>query len=132
MGTHAAATFEVKSWDEKPYEEIEDGKKLTRASVVQSCHGDIEGEAKVEYLMAYRSDGTASFVGLQRVIGSVGGRAGSFVLQIAGSFDGTTAKGTWFAVAGSGTGELQGLRGEGGFAATHGPRGSMTLDYDIE
>lgn len=40
--------------------------------------------------------------------------------------------GTWFVVAGSGTGELSGLRGEGGFRAALGENAQVTLDYWFE
>lgn len=132
MTVHATATFEVKAWEEKPYDEIDEGPKLTRASVTKSFSGDIEGEGTVEYLMIHRDDGSASFVGLERVIGRVGDRSGSFVLQHTGTFEGGTAKTTWFVVPGSGTGDLRGLRGEGGFASAHAERYSITLDYDFE
>jgi hypothetical protein len=131
MSTHATGTFHVETWDEKPYEEIGDKAKLTRATVTQSFRGVIEGEGKVEYLMAYREDGTASFVGLQHVAGEVGGRSGSFVLQLAGTFEGGVAKAGWFVVTGAGTGDLRTLRGGGGFEASHGPDGTVTLDYDF-
>src|SRR5438477_7731508 len=113
MTTHATGTFEVKSWNEKPYEEIGEGAKLTRASVTQSFQGDIEGEGTVEYLMMYPNEKFASFVGMHRLVGRVGGQSGSFVLQLSGTFEGGLAKADWFVVAGSGTGELLGLRGEG-------------------
>ena len=132
MSIHATATFEVKAWKEKPYDEIDEGPKLTRASVTKSFSGDIEGEGTVEYLMIHRDDGSASFVGLERVVGRVGDRSGSFVLQHTGTFEGGTAKTTWFVVPGSGTGDLRGLRGEGGFASAHAERYSVTLDYDFE
>ncbi len=132
MTVHATATFEVKAWEEKPYDEIDEGPKLTRASVTKSFSGDIEGEGTVEYLMIHRDDGSASFVGLERVVGRVGDRSGSFVLQHTGTFEGGTAKTTWFVVPGSGTGDLRGLRGEGGFASAHAEHYSVTLDYDFE
>jgi hypothetical protein len=132
MSSRATGTFEVKSWDEHPYLEIEDGGKLTRASVTQSFTGDIEGEGAVEWLMCYRKDGTADFVGLQRVVGRIGDRSGSFVLQNTGTFDGKQAKGPWSVVPGSGTGNLRGLRGKGEFGAPHGPKASFTLDYDFD
>ena len=88
MSFHAKAKFKVKSWDEKPYDEIEDGPKLTRATVAKSYSGDIEGDGTVEYLMIHREDGSASFVGLERVVGAIGDRQGSFVLQHSGSFEG--------------------------------------------
>ncbi len=132
MSKRATATFQVKSWDEKPYNEIDEGPKLTRASVTKSFRGDIEGEGTLEYLMIHRDDGSASFVGLERVVGRVGDRSGSFVLQHSGTFEGGTAKVTWFVVPGSGTGDLRGLRGEGGFASAHAEDYPITLEYDFE
>jgi len=132
MSSHAQGTFEVKSWDEKPYQEIEGGGKLTRASVSQAFHGDIEGEGTAEYLMMHRADKTADFVGLLRVVGRLGGRAGSFVLEIKGTFDGKAAKGAWSVGLGAETGDLRGLRGQGGFEAPLGPNGTYTLDYELE
>ncbi len=132
MKHSAAATFQVKNWDEKPYEEHDEGLKLTRATVSKSFQGDIEGEGTVEYLMVHRGDGTANFVGVERVVGRIGERSGSFVLQHSGTFEGGTAKATWFVVPGSGTGELRGLRGEGGFASGHAEDYPITLEYDFE
>jgi Protein of unknown function (DUF3224) len=132
MTAHASGTFKVRSWDEETYTENEDGGKLTRASVTQAFAGDIEGDGNVEWLMCYRPDKTADFVGLQRVSGQLGERSGSFVLRTEGVFDGTEAKGDWTVVAGSGTGELRGLRGTGAFSAPVGPDASLTLDYDFE
>ncbi len=132
MSTHATATFEVKSWDEQPYQEFEGGTKLTRASVTTSYHGDIEGEGTLEYLMFYGEDGSASFVGLERVVGRVGNRSGSFVLRHSGAYEGGTAKATYVVVPGSGTGDLRGLRGEGDFALSgHAQHYPITLDYDF-
>ena len=129
----ATATFKIEEWDEKPYAEMEDGRKLTQASVRQALSGGIEGEAKVEWLMCYRSDQTADFVGLESIVGRIGDRSGSFVaLHSAGSFDGTVARGELSIVPGSGTGELQGLRGNGEFTAPHGGEPSLTLDYELE
>ena len=132
MRKHAKATFGIKSWDEKPYNEMDGTPKLTRASVTKSYQGDITGEGKAETLMMYRDDGTASFVGLERVVGSVGGRSGSFVLQHRGTFKEGIATVTLVVVPDSGTGDLRGLRGDGKFAVGHQPPYSMTLDYDFE
>ena len=88
----ANARFAIKSWDEKAYSEGQDLPRLTRASVTKRFSGDIEGEGQVEYLMMYRSDGSATFVGLERFIGRVGSRSGTFVLQRTGVFEGGQAK----------------------------------------
>ena len=131
MTTHVTGTIETKTWGEQPYDEIEGLPKLTRGSMTESFHGDIEGDATVETVMVYRDDGSASFVGLQRVIGRIGDRSGSFVLQASGTFEGGTGKCAWLVVPGSGTGDLRGLQGEGGYV-WDGQTTRLTLDYDFE
>jgi hypothetical protein len=131
MSTHAKGHFTVTSWKEKPYKEFGDGPKLTRASVAQSFEGPIEGEGTTEYVMAHRRDGTATFVGITHVQGRIGGHEGHFVLQTMGSFDGTTARGTWTVAPGLGGGSLKELNGVGGFEAPMGPEGIYALDYNI-
>ncbi len=131
MSTRATGSMDLKSWDEHPYSEIDGGPKLARASVTQSFSGDIEGEGTLEYLMLYQGD-SASFSGLERVVGRIGARSGSFVLQHNGLFEGATARSTLSVVPGSGTGDLRGLRGGGSFAWSHGQPGAITLDYDFE
>lgn len=134
MSTHASATFETKQWDESPYNEADGLPKMTRASVTQSIAGDIEGEGAVEYLMTYGGE-AASYVFVQRVIGSLGGRTGSFVIQGSGDYspEASKASGTYAVVPRSGTGDLTGLLGTGSFEAPAGSRGgTMTLDYDLD
>jgi Protein of unknown function (DUF3224) len=131
MATHAEGTFDVTSWDENPYEEIGGGAKLTRASIGQKLSGDLEATGTSEVLMYYRPDGTATFTGYQRVVGRIGDRSGSFVLQSTGAFDGNEARTAWSVVPGSATDGLEGLRGEGVAVAPPGMRGTFTLDYDL-
>ena len=129
--TRANARFAIKSWDEKPYSEGPDLPKLTRASVVKTFTGDIEGEGRVEYLMMYRSDGSATFVGLERIVGRIGGKAGSFVLQRTGVFENGRAKESYSVVPGSANGALTGLRGEGSTDVGHGMEHPFSLSYEL-
>ena len=131
MKSTANARFAIKKWDEKPYSEGQDLPKLTRARVMKTFTGDIEGEGQVEYLMMYRGDGSAAFVGLERITGRIGGKAGTFVLQRTGVFEGGQAKESYTVVSGSGTGELQGLRGDGDSAVGHGMEHPFTLSYEL-
>jgi hypothetical protein len=131
MKNVANARFAIKNWDEKPYGEGQDLPKLTRAAVTKTFSGDISGQGHVEYLMMYRSDGSATFVGLERVVGNLGGRAGSFVLQRTGIFENGEAKESYFVIPGSGTGELHNLRGEGTSAVGHGIEHPLTLNYEL-
>jgi hypothetical protein len=131
MKKSANARFAIKSWDEKPYSEGEDRPKLTRASVTKTYAGDIDGEAHVEYLMMYRSDGTAAFVGLEQVIGRIGDKTGTFVLQRAGVFEDGQAKESYSVIPGSATGELRGLLGDGSSAVGHGMEHPFELTYEL-
>ncbi len=132
MSTHAEGTIEMKSWEERPYAETEGTPKLARANGSDLYHGEIEGEATFEYLMMYHDDGAASYVGLERVVGRLGERQGSFVLQLSGRFENGVVKATWSVVSGSGTDELRGLRGEGGLTWQDVQHTAITLDYDFE
>jgi len=131
MKKSAKARFAIKSWDEKPYHEGQDQPKLTRASVIKTYTGDIEGEAQVEYLMMYRRDGSATFVGLERVVGRIGGKTGTFVLQRTGIFESGQAKESYSVVPGSATGELEGLLGDGSSAVGQGMEHPFTLSYEL-
>ena len=131
MRKSANARFAIKSWDEQPYSEGPDLPRLTRANVTKTYTGDIEGEGHVEYLMMYRSAGSATFVGLERVVGRLGGKTGTFVLQRTGIFEGGQAKESYSVIPGSGTDELQGLLGDGNSAVGHGMEHSFALSYEL-
>jgi hypothetical protein len=67
------------------------------------------------------------------VVGRLGERSGSFVLRSTGTWEDGTATTTWSVVPGSGTGELAGLAGEGGYVARSGEAEiPYTLDYRLE
>jgi hypothetical protein len=132
MATSATATFQIEGWDEDDIMETDDGAKVTRAKVSRSFEGDIEGASTVEWLMAYDEDGSATFVGIERIVGSIGGRTGTVVLRHVGAFDGQVAKADLLVVSGSGTGELRGVRGEGSFEAGLGPDGVRSISLDVE
>ena len=129
---HASGRIDVKTYEPQPYEEVADGPNLVEIHVTETFSGAIQGEGVVRFLQAVRTDESASFVGIERVTGSIDGRQGSFLLQDAGTLEGQTVNGDWFVIPGSGTGELTGLRGEGGFSAQLGQHASITLDYWFE
>jgi hypothetical protein len=131
MKKNANARFSIKGWDEKPYNEGEGLPKLTRASVTKTFTGDIEAESSVEYLMMYRSDGSAMFTGLERVTGRIGDKSGTFVLERTGVFEGGQAKESYSVVPGSGTGQLSGLSGEGNSSVGHGSDLPFSLSYEL-
>jgi hypothetical protein len=70
----------------------------------------------------------ATYAGYERVVGTLGGRSGSFVLRLAGGFEEGTARTTWTVVEGTGTGDLAGLEGEGGYVARH---SQLEIAYEL-
>jgi hypothetical protein len=132
MTAHAEGTFTLTGWEEVTYQELDGDAKLTRARIDQAFSGGIEAAGSSQSLMYYRPDGTAAFMGLQRMTGQVDGHTGSFMLQTEGRYDGGEAKTRWLVIPGSGTDELQSLRGEGTAVAPHGPNGTFTFDYDLD
>src|SRR5688572_1141342 len=106
MKTKGHATFTLKQWEEKPYLEMEDGAKLTKSFNIYTYEGDITGECHLEYLMAYNPDQSGSSVGIERIVGTLGGKTGSFVIQRSGTFSKDGVWETWSVVPGSATGEL--------------------------
>jgi hypothetical protein len=130
--TRAGAVITVHNYQPAAYDEPPEGPALTRIHVEESFSGDMTGDGVAEFLQAARADGSASFVGIERVTGTVAGRNGTFLLQDAGTVRDNIVSGDWFVIPGSGTGELAGLRGTGGFRANLGEGAQVHLDYWFE
>jgi hypothetical protein len=130
--TKAKATITVRKYEPKEYEKPTVGPVLAQIHVEENFSGDITGNGVVEFLQAARADGSASFVGIERVTGMIGGKQGTFLLQDTGVLEGKVVSGDWFVIKGSGTGELSGLRGEGGFRANLGESAEVQLNYWFE
>jgi hypothetical protein len=129
MSTTGSATFSSKAWEETPYAEMDAGRKLTRVHAVFIYEGDIEGEGIVDYLMAYSPDGTGNFVGLEKIVGRIGDRSGSFVAKHSGTFDPKSVTTRWDFVPGLGTDGLDGITGGGNLKLEgHGPY-AFTFEY---
>jgi hypothetical protein len=109
MHINAKGEFQVKGWDEKPYHE-EGSWKQTLAIVHQAFSGEITGKGAARWLMSYAPHGTAHFVGLQHVVGTIQGRVGTFVLETIGDFDGQMARWRASVIADSATNRLSGLK----------------------
>jgi len=130
--TRAEAVITVHKYEPVAYDQPGEGPVLTRIHVEENFSGDIAGGGVVEFLQAGWADGSASFVGIERVTGTIAGRSGTFLLQDAGTVERQAVSGDWFVLPGSGTGELAGLRGEGGFSANLGEGAQVHLDYWFE
>ena len=129
--TRATAKVTVQSSEVKPYDQTT-SPALTEIHITETFSGDIDGESTVRALALQRDDKSASQVSMQRFSGKLAGRQGAFVLQGSETVSNGKIKATWFVVPGSGTGDLSGLRGEGGFEGGFGKGSDGWLDYWFE
>ena len=130
--TTLTTKFEIKSWDEKPYRELPDGRAFKRADVVLAGGADGALDATWESELYYEADGTSTFVGLMHVTGTLDGRAGEFVMEGSGTYDGTEARIKSKIIASAG--DLSGLTGTSEHVSTHAdyPHWPMKLTYELE
>jgi len=108
---HARGTFDVKMTPQKPEDGVGDP-GIGRMGIDKQFHGDLEAHSLGQMLAAMSPvKGSAGYVALERVVGTLGGKKGSFVLQ----HTGTMARGvpglSVTVVPDSGTDELVGLTG---------------------
>jgi uncharacterized protein DUF3224 len=94
------------------------GIALVRDTLTEHFAGGIDGEGRAEHLRHLHPDGSNTFVGIERITATIGGRHGSVSLTCHGttSSDGVV-HGVWHVVPGSGADGLTGLRGRGEFTA---------------
>lgn len=89
----ASGEFTITAGHEETYSERDPG-RLTRAGATQAFSGGIDGVGRIEWLMCFRADRTADFVGLQEIDGAIEGRRGALVLTSGGSHDGVRSTGS--------------------------------------
>ena len=106
---HATGTFDVKI---TPQPSDEKDSLLGRMSLDKQFHGDLVGTSKVQMLTASTAvKGSAGYVAIEQVTGTLAGRSGSFVLQHSGTMTRGAPELTIKVVPDSGTGQLEGLAG---------------------
>ena len=112
MALHASGTFEVKLSPQPPEDKAE-GATLGRMSIDKQFHGDLEGTSKGQMLTAMTDvKGSAGYVAIERITGTLHGHSGSFVLQHSGTLTKGAAQQSITVVPDSGTGQLAGLTGK--------------------
>jgi hypothetical protein len=111
MATHASGTFEVKLNPQPPDDKVGDP-TVGRMSIEKQFHGDLEATSKGQMLTAMTDvKGSAGYVAIERVRGTLHGRSGSFALQHSGTMTRGTPQLSVTVVPDSGTGQLVGLAG---------------------
>jgi Protein of unknown function (DUF3224) len=112
MATHASGTFEVKLSAQPSVENVGDP-SVGRLSIDKQFHGDLDAISKGEMLAAGTDvKGSAGYVAIERVTGTLHGRIGSFALQHCGVMTRGAPQLSITVVPDSGTGQLIGLAGK--------------------
>ncbi len=112
MTTRASGAFDVKLTPQGSGDKAGDT-TLGRMSIDKQFHGDLEGTSKGEMLTAGTSvQGSAGYVAIEKVEGSLQGRHGTFILQHSGTMTRGAPQLTITVVPDSGTGGLSGLSGK--------------------
>ncbi len=128
--THATGTFDVKLTPRAP-DDSTDHSALGRMVIDKQFHGDLEATSQGQMLAAMSSvQGSAGYVAMERVTGTLHGRRGSFVLQHSGTMTRGTPHLSVTVVPDSGTDELTGLSGTMEIII-EGKQHSYDFDYTI-
>jgi len=119
---HGAFTVNVQPLTPPPADGI------GRFSIDKQIHGDLEATSKGEMFSAGDpKQGSAGYVAIEVVTGTLAGKHGSFALQHLATMDKSGLKMTVIVVPGSGSGELKGI--EGTFTI-HIDKGQHSYDFD--
>jgi hypothetical protein len=112
MTNHANGTFEVKVSPQKPDNPVAESANLGRMSIDKQFHGDLDATSKGEMLSVMGGmKGSAGYVAVERVTGTLHGRSGSFALQHFGVMNRGVPELKVIVVPDSGDGRLEGLSG---------------------
>ena len=106
---HASGSFDVQVTPQA--QDQAEGTMLGRMSLDKQFHGDLVGTGKGEMLTAGTDAGSAVYVAIERVTGTLHGRAGTFVLLHNGAMTRDSQQLTITVVPDSGTSQLAGLAG---------------------
>ncbi|MEO8023438.1 DUF3224 domain-containing protein [Polaromonas sp.] len=130
MPSHATGTFEVKLLPQ-PLSNTEAGPLMGRLSISKIFSGDLQATSQGEMLSAGTAvKGSAGYVAMECVTGTLQGRSGSFVLQHSGTMNRGAPQLTVSVVPDSGTGELAGITGTLSIQIADGKH-SYAMDYEI-
>jgi hypothetical protein len=132
----ANATFELSNQRQVPTADdvaAVVGVELTHSAFEKTFTGDLEATSITEMLATRSPTGGAGYVAMERVVGRLDERVGTFVLLHLGTIDGAGEPvGHWVIVPGSGTGELSGVSGHAHIGADADGTHRLQLHYEID
>lgn len=129
--TTTTGRFDLTRWDEEVYDEAE-GAKLLRVGNAKTLEGGIAGTSEAQLLQAFAQEGSAAYVGIERVSAEIDGRKGTFVLRHSAVGNASGGSAGVDVVPDSGTGELRGLRGEMTISRTADGEHTYSFVYELD
>lgn len=109
------------------------GVDLSRSVFEKNFSGDLDASSITEMLATRTDSGGAGYVAMERIVGQLHDRVGTFVLLHMGTIDGDGAPvGHWVIVPGSGTGELTGIGGHAHIGAEADGTHRLQLHYELD
>jgi hypothetical protein len=128
---HASGSFEVKMSPQAQEDGVGDP-SIGRMALDKQFHGGLEATSRGQMLAAMTDvEGSAGYVAIERVTGTLDGRRGTFALQHSGTMTRGVPQLTITVVPDSGTGELLGLAGVMTIEITDGKH-SYKFEYTIK
>ena len=104
--------------------------ELSRVHISRTFSGDLEGESTAELMIA-KSEGGGGYVCHDRVTGTLRGRTGGFVFQHTGVMGPDGITNTGVIVPGTGSGDLEGITGDGAMLVDDQGDHTLTLEYKL-
>ena len=133
MILHASGPFDVKLTPQRPDSIVAQVANLARMSIDKQFHGELEATSKGEMISVQTDiEGSAGYVAMERVTGTLKGRQGSFVLQHSGTMSRGVATLSITVVPNSGTAELKDMTGKMNIIIAPGGKHSYEFDYTVE
>jgi hypothetical protein len=132
MTTHASGPFDVKLTPQKPDHPQAEAAGFGRMSLDKRFHGDLDATSQGEMLGAMTEvQGSAGYVAMERVTGTLHGRRGTFVLQHSCTMTRGAQQMTITVVPDSGTGGLAGITGSMAIIIKEGGQHFYEFEYEV-
>jgi hypothetical protein len=126
---HASGTFDVKTIPQKPADGEE--ASISRLLLDKQFHGDLDAASKGQMIATQGAvQGSAGYVAIERVTGTLQGRTGSFALQHTGTMTRGEPSLSITVIPDSGTGQLTGVSGTMNIIIAEGKH-SYEFDYTL-
>jgi hypothetical protein len=131
MTNRATGPFDVKTTPQEPSALAAEA-GVGRMTLDKQFHGDLEAASKGEMLAAMtETKGSAGYVAIEKVVGNLQGRTGTFILQHNATMTRGVGQLAIAVVPDSGTGDLAGLSGTMNIIIAEGGKHSYDFEYTL-